>query len=549
MTAVMEQPSGLAPGSYLPENRFSQLHCARFKASPFLPPPERSTPTPDSSSPSAWSQPRPLRPLALATGSALLQTPEDDQRQYSRKRPRLDTKSVVYDDTFRREALSPPPLVNTNYRIAGGLDTPTALNIQKEEDTHEFDYEIDCRPNRFNNSQKSSLLQPSSESYFPQTPAPDRSRSSNKRRLSPPAPPMKSWGKTVWDLTGGLAGKVFNFCWNTTFSGFYAGGGSGYKFDIGPADMGSSSVWTELDPKNDVFRNDDTAGDYSRRLDRDRTPVPGGFPGDSPEFIEDYMSRLSVQPRQENNSTPTVIPDQDSPSISRFNSWVVVDNDNQLSPSTESSPVRKKSRASTASLYASRPSPAPRHPSHPTSRPRLTPRSSTLRSSASYASPRVSMGANTSTTSSSQYQSWSSVPAVSAIDQDQNSDKPSKRPSVISSTHRSSLSASRRQSSASVATSPKPSPEVRKFEQKMRRKEAKQDATMNRFNMQLQAMIKEGQEALGSRVEVEIQDYQNDGDVDEGYFDGGMPDRDVMKESWGWDRRDQSTTPSLGAWS
>ncbi|OQV09516.1 hypothetical protein CLAIMM_13631 [Cladophialophora immunda] len=540
MAAMMEHSGGF-PGSYLPENKIS-LHCARFKASPFLPPSE-SNPTPDSSS--AWSQPRALRPLATGNG---LHTPDDDQ-QHSRKRPRLDTKSVCDDScttsetAFWREALSPPPLVNTNYRIAGGLDTPTALDIQKEEDAHEFDYEIDCRPNRYNSQNPF----PPSTSYCPQTPAPDRSRR-NKRRLSPPAPPMKSWGKTVWALTGGLAGKVFNFCWNTTFKGFYAGGGNGYQFDIGPADVGSSSIWTEVDSKSDVFRNNDTVGD-SRRFDRERTPVPGGFPGDTPEFIEDYMSRLSVQPRQENNVTPTIISDQDSPSISRYNSWVVVDGANPLSPSTESSPVRKKSRASTANLHASRPSSAPRHSSHPVSRPRLTPRSSTTRSSASYASPRVSMCASTSTIGSAQQQSWISIPAPSTIDQHHNSDKPSKRPSGISSVHRASLSTSRRLSSASVTTSPKQSPEIRKFEQKLRRKEAKQDATMNRFNMQLQAMIKEGQAALGSRIEVEVEDYQNNGDVDEGYFDDGLLDRDALKESRDWDRGDGRTTSGLGAWS
>ncbi|OAL35098.1 hypothetical protein AYO20_05575 [Fonsecaea nubica] len=533
MTAVMDS-SGSVPGSYT-------LHCARFKASPFLPP---SDSNPTSISSSAWSQPRPLKPLV--TGAALYPS-EDDQLPHSRKRPRLDTKSVYNDDSTTtsdpswREALSPPPLVNTNYRIAGGLDTPTALDMQKEEDAHEFDYEADCRPNRYTN-QKS--LHPA-ESYFPQTPAPDRCRR-NKRRLSPPAPPTKTWGKTVWALTGGLAGKVFNFCWNTTFKGFYAGGGGGYTFDMGPADAGTSGMWTEIDAKNDVFRNADASND-AMRLVRERTPVPGGFPGNSPEFIEDYMSRLSVQPRQENTSTPSAIPDQDSPSISRYNSWVVVDGANPGSPLTESSPVRKKSRASTANLYASRPSSALRHPSHTVSRPRLTPRSSTHRSSASYASPRVSMCASTSSAGPTQHQSWIPVPTASAIDQRQSSDKLSRRPSGIPSAHRASLSTSRRQSSASATTSPKQSPEIRKFEQKLRRKEAKQDATMNRFNMQLQAMIKEGQAALGSRIEVE--DYQNDRNVDEGYFDNGILERDMSKESRGWDSRDDRMTPGPGAWS
>ena len=66
----------------------------------------------------------------------------------------------------------------------------------------------------------------------------------------------------------------------------------------------------------------------------------------------------------------------------------------------------------------------------------------------------------------------------------------------------------------------------------MRRKEAKQDETMNRFNAQLQAMIREGQQALGSKVEVEVVDGT---DVDEGYeegFDGVCVDNGVGAEKW-----------------
>ncbi len=78
--------------------------------------------------------------------------------------------------------------------------------------------------------------------------------------------------------------------------------------------------------------------------------------------------------------------------------------------------------------------------------------------------------------------------------------------------------ASPRRQSSQVNVS-QPSPEVRKFEQKMRRKEAKQDHTMNRFNAQLQAMILEGQQALGSKVEV-VDDAGVDVDEDEGYGEG-----------------------------
>jgi flagellar biosynthesis/type III secretory pathway protein FliH len=83
------------------------------------------------------------------------------------------------------------------------------------------------------------------------------------------------------------------------------------------------------------------------------------------------------------------------------------------------------------------------------------------------------------------------------------------------------MASPRRQSSAinAVIASNQPSPEVRKFEQKLRRKEAKQDENMSRLNAQLQAMIREGQQALGSKIEVqEFTDIEPI--IDEGYEEG-----------------------------
>ena len=108
----------------------------------------------------------------------------------------------------------------------------------------------------------------------PRTPAPDE-HGRNKRRLSPPAPPMKGWGKAVWAATGGFAGKVFNFCWTTTFNGFYAGGGSPYRFDIGTPGV-ASSAWTEVEPQDDIFH--DAYSGHERRGERDLTPIPGALP-------------------------------------------------------------------------------------------------------------------------------------------------------------------------------------------------------------------------------------------------------------------------------
>lgn len=82
-----------------------------------------------------------------------------------------------------------------------------------------------------------------------------------------------------------------------------------------------------------------------------------------------------------------------------------------------------------------------------------------------------------------------------------------------------------------ASTSTQASPEVRKFEQKMRRKEAKEDESIRRLNAQLKAMIQEGKQALGSKIEVmDGADADEDIDCDEGFVDGDEPwERDYVR--------------------
>ncbi len=436
----MDTPSPL-PGSYLPAND-TTFRCTTFNSSLFLPPSQDRSQSPASSSLSQTFRAR------------------TSSQSSSRKRPRLDP-------TSRRDTLSPPPLANTNYRIAGGLDTPTALDVHREEDADRYAFETDCRPNRYTHMQKQEKPSAQTDSYFPQTPASIESTHGNgKRRLSR-SPNQNGWSKTVWALTGGIAGKVINFCWNNTFKGFHAGGGNGYNFDLGTPGVSSSSIWTGAGSKEDVFQDSYSAGSRSHG---DKTPIPGGFPED-----RDFPSSFSA-----GRTT----------SFERRNDWVIVDDPNQ---DRDASPVRKKSRASTASLQARQPS--RQASSQKLSRPRLA-----SRTSASYASPR---SLSVSVSSKPQHQR-----PVSTFDGNANASRP---------TSRASMASPRRQSSQVNVS--QPSPEVRKFEQKMRRKEAKQDHTMNRFNAQLQAMILEGQQALGSKVEV-VDDAGVDVDEDEGYGEG-----------------------------
>ena len=56
--------------------------------------------------------------------------------------------------------------------------------------------------------------------------------------------------------------------------------------------------------------------------------------------------------------------------------------------------------------------------------------------------------------------------------------------------------------------------EAQKFAARARRREKEEETALRGFNERLRAMIREGKEALGTRVEVEMEEVEGDG---EGY--------------------------------
>lgn len=485
------------PGSFAPteNDSTSSFHCAPFKSSLFLPPAKESPP-----SVSSFTRPARAQPISNSHGRLSSQNRKRarvDHRDEDARTPSNNSYSTTKNNHF--DESSPSPFVSTDYRFAGGVATQADLNSQRAAYEREQEYERDCRPNRYGSQQPLSR-QPSG-SYFPTTPSftqPNHDPVSSSDR--------NGWKKSVWALTGTVAGKVFNFCWQSaaSFKGFYAGGGNGYDFDNGTPAV-TSKGWAEVNPKEDVFNQHYDAP--RGRRGRDSTPVPGEFPSEQPEFIENYMSQ-PWKYGNNNDDTPTARP---ALAGSR-NSWVVVDGPS--SETRDTSPVRKKSRASVAPLSTST-RPSPRNLSSNGSlnvRPRLASRSSVNKSSASIASPRASLangGLDHGHTKSRQ-----SLSAAANLP-----DGTTRRPSS-----RASLASPRRQTSHALpapAAGAQASPEVRKFEQKMRRKEAKEDESMRRLNEQLKAMIKEGKQALGSKIEVtDGVGADEDIDCDEGFVDG-----------------------------
>ncbi|KAL9087047.1 MAG: hypothetical protein Q9165_006875 [Trypethelium subeluteriae] len=171
--------------------------------------------------------------------------------------------------TCSADAVS-PPLVDTRYVLAGGLDTPTlqaaALEEQRERERMGIGY-----------SRRWETVgdDPWSwrEDYF--APCPPLARESNgrARRITSRDIPPPGWGKFMLTVVGGVAGRVWDFCTAGAFRGFYAGGGRGY--DVPAPSETSPSVtdsWQDVDMQED-----------SRRFDRDATPIPGQYPADDYE--------------------------------------------------------------------------------------------------------------------------------------------------------------------------------------------------------------------------------------------------------------------------
>lgn len=407
--------------------------------------------------------------------ASLISDAGDDKICRSRKRLRRDSAAFGRATTYSATAngwtdlasgqssasltpgnTSPAPLVNTRYILAGGLDTPTAAAASTfdPEDSGYSQSRIAYRRGRSGAGYHRASQQ---DGYFPYTPAPLSRESNGRSRVYVSPTAHDGWGKAVFDVLGGVAEKVWDFCTASAFRGFYAGGGRSYQMRQPYQTLREEqSIWQDVEERDESFRGDG----------RGSTLIPGQFPDE--DFIPDYMSRG-------HNTSP-----RPAKKIQRIKgegelraSWVLV---SSTPSSRERSPFRIAARkVPTASSPERRPatasarpvtSKAGRRPILPASRPSLTSLagSPVLHPSrpASFASPR-SPGAT-----------------------------PIKSGKVLS-------------------------PEAKLYAAKVRKRELEDDASIKRFNQQLKAMIKEGKEALGTKVEV---DDEVGGMVDKGYAEG-----------------------------
>ncbi|EEP77551.1 predicted protein [Uncinocarpus reesii 1704] len=218
-------------------------------------------------------------------------------------------------------------------------------------------------------------------------------------------------GKSYDKSGGGVAGKVWDFCWSGPFRGFYAGGGRGY-------DMNTPTVNATFTPS----------------LDQSAWEKLSQFDG-------------SLQQTRFKPNDPIATPQQPE------NDWVLVKNQKDFGASSPSYLPRRVVRRNGIT-----------HPSGPR-RPaaRVTPKRPSL----------------------------IPVRSSSSLSHQQASPQHLSTSSPVSS---------------NLPRTPKESPlalDAQRYAAKIRRREKEEDASIRRLNQQLKAMIREGKEALGTKIEID----------------------------------------------
>ncbi|KAK7418898.1 hypothetical protein QQX98_003601 [Neonectria punicea] len=323
--------------------------------------------------------------------------------------------------------------------------------------------------------------------------------------LHPPPVPSQGWGSLAVSALGGVVGKVWEFCKAGAFRGFQAGGGRAFRV--------TAEGVREIHSLDEKFSDDQH--------------MPGRFPQMEPQ-LEPVEERIDSRA-----STPT------GPATKRRHTnhrddlgrnWVIVgDSDPNVptkTPQRRSQRPTPRSRNSgpsmttgrristPASRLASTPTPTPSHRrpasrassrlSHAPSPSLPSGRSSSRLSHAPSSS--LPSGRPASTVSTASFASFRS-PSPTKIPQPapsrrRNSVAPSPSP-VVHGHRRSHSNASTASNRGGADASPRLTAEAKHLAARRKMEERDADVRIAAFNKQLQDMIRQGKEALGTTIEVE----------------------------------------------
>jgi hypothetical protein len=406
-----------------------------------------------------------------------------------RKRSRVDYDVRPNDDWAAGDAPgSPVPFVNTKYALAGGMDTP-GVAASKAEDIAESEYfsDVGYRRELSDDTKLQGLLGEESryQSFAPleferESNCRSRSRASSRKFTGQ----GEQWSRTalqvVGGVVGGVVGKVWEFCKTSAFRGFHAGGGKGYTIDaksdpIHPS-IEEDTFWETERSGTTIFHNNSAIRNEAGMVDRDLAPLPGHFPEE--DFIADYMDR----------ATPEATPPRAGKRRQVANNgdelaknWVVVPPTANVYTPSKPQPRGPARYSMPTASSASRRSVAGRSASRAGGAVGIGPRRPMLQSRVSHAgSPDLQskVGASFAIPRSPGGSKIPRASPMAGVKTTTNADSPAAK-------------------------------EAQRWAALKRKEEREADESIRRLDAQLKAMIREGKEALGTKVEVEI---DNDGD-------------------------------------
>nr|POE82411.1 hypothetical protein CFP56_67581 [Quercus suber] len=328
-------------------------------------------------------------------------------------------------------------LVNEQYRLAGGYDTPSLQATAEMENTH-FDV-VDISRRRVRDC---SLEAPSRDKHAMRAGPLARERNGVAR-----GGPIQDSSPSTWTgLAFNLVGKVFTFG-TSMIRGFYAGQGEGFEF--------------RHSPRPDLFASQHDFGST--------TSVPGQWHED--DFLGDF--------EQDNPaSSPALTKPLPKRRQTDRDAWVMVG-----TPDFSEQPKARRTQPATT-----------------------TPRNgfTSARPQASRASSRRSL-APLLRRQSSQVSYAGSPGLLPAFD----------------STRRASFAPTRsphsRRDSGEDGLNAYVSPEAERFAKRQAKQDRATDRTMSSMTKRLEDLIRQGQEALGTKISIEGVDA--DFDTDEGFVD------------------------------
>lgn len=407
-----------------------------------------------------------------------------------------------------------------SYTLAGNLDTPAGGELGADSDVledslySESNYRTSFGSKRIRDDDDDSGMSGGPTSLF-QFPA-------------QPDSPSRGWSAAMGAI-GGVVGKVWQFCKAGAFKGFYAGGGQGYAMTadghVSPDDAppAGGEYTYSFNPQH--------FDDYDHR-------IPGRFPISQSDSHHQVPDADAMDSSRASTPGPSAKRRQTAPANELRGSWVIV-KDTALSPAPLSSTPR--------SMNGYRASPRNRNhgPSVATGR-RINPASSRRNSvntvntyhfdgedashrppsSASYASPRSGSPPKTpfahTYTSSSAVNIVSTASTASAASPAAHWNSQSRTPThrrrgsqkAAPSPHQNQHQHRRNHSTASAASSrgdemhaveasPRLDAEAKHLAARRHKEERDADFRISAFNKQLQDMIRQGREALGTTIEID----------------------------------------------